>query len=259
MEEQVEEVVGETETKFFDAPITKAADGSFVTVASTNTVDRHGEIVHQDGWDLKAYKKNPVILWAHDHTEPAIGVAKRVWVDGAGKKAKLMMEVALHDVTEKARAIKQLVEMGVVNSMSVSYKVLDSPDGINHVKNELLETSVVNVPANADAMMLAYKGLKTAGFDDKVIKAVGVEVEAMDTLETLRKDIEELKTQVTQVKAQQSVNPSRERLSLLKVISRSSDKILEADKKHIEADQTQLVKAIKKATEILTVAEKENL
>ena len=54
-----------------EAEITKAADGSFIAVASTNSVDRHGEIVDNNGWDLKSFKKNPVILWGHDHDERA--------------------------------------------------------------------------------------------------------------------------------------------------------------------------------------------
>lgn len=140
--------------QYIEATITKADDGSFIAVASTNSVDRHGEVVDNNGWDLKAFKKNPVILWAHDHSEPAIGVSKKTWVEGAGKKAKLMIQPILHDVTEKARAVKQLVEMGVINSLSVGFKPIESKDGITFDKNELLEVSMVNVPANADAILL---------------------------------------------------------------------------------------------------------
>jgi hypothetical protein len=76
------------------------------------------------------------------------------------------------------------------------------------------------------------------------------------------KDIEELKSMV---KALTPVNPShetkivRQRLSMNKVIARAADKILEADKKQAPVDKIQLVKVIKKANEILTVAEKEQL
>src|SRR3990167_7563446 len=40
-----------------------------VAVASTSVVDRHGESINQEGWDLKSFKANPVMLWAHDHRE----------------------------------------------------------------------------------------------------------------------------------------------------------------------------------------------
>ena len=251
------------DTQYTEATITKADDGSFIAIASTNSVDRHGEVVDNNGWELKSFKKNPVILWAHDHSEPAIGVSKKTWVEGAGKKAKLMIQPMLHDVTDKARAIKKLVEMGVINSLSVGFKPLESPDGVTFTKNELLEVSMVNVPANADAMMMAYKGLKEAGFEEDVIKDVGIPTEVIDMISKMQNDIEELKTVV---KAQQSVNPvnqtkiiTRERLSMNKVIARASDKILEADKKGVQVDSKQLVKIIKRANEILTVAEKDKL
>lgn len=247
------------DTQYIEASITKALDGSFVAVASTNSTDRHGEVVDNNGWELKAFKKNPVILWAHDHTEPAIGVSKKTWVEGTGKRAKLMIQPLLHDVTEKARAIKQLVEMGVINSLSVGFKPLESPDGVTFTKNELLEVSMVNVPANADAMMLAYKGLKKAEISDEVIKDIGIPVEVIDKLTEMDDRINEL---TTMVKALPTVNPStktRERLSMNKVIARAADKILEADKKNVPINQKDLIKVIKKANEILTVREKEKL
>lgn len=247
---------------FLEATITKADDGSFIAIASTNSVDRHGEVVDNNGWDLKAFKKNPVILWGHDHSEPAIGVSKKTWVEGTGKKAKLMIQPLLHDVTEKARAIKQLVDMGVIKTLSVGFKPLESPDGITFTKNELLEVSMVNVPANSDAMMLAYKGLKDAGFENEVIEEVGINTELIDKIVTMEKNIEELQSVV---KAQEPVNPSsqtkiaRQRLSMNKVIAKAADKILEADKKGVQIDSKSLVKVIKRANEILTVAEKDTL
>lgn len=254
----------EDDTQYLEASITKAADGSFVAIASTNSVDRHGEIVDNNGWELKAYKKNPVILWGHDHSEPAIGVSKKTWVEGVGKKAKLMIQPILHDVTEKARAVNALVEMGVIKTLSVGFKPLESKDGVTFDKNELLEVSIVNVPANADAMMLAYKGLKKKGFDEEVFEELGISPEVaglIDKVDNLTDTVIELEALV---KAQQPVNPTnkthiRQRLSMNKIIARAADKILEADKKEAPVDKIQLVKVIKKANEILTVAEKDQL
>ena len=48
-------------------------------VASTEEVDRHGDVVSVAGWKLDAYRKNPVFLWAHDYARPAIGRATQVW------------------------------------------------------------------------------------------------------------------------------------------------------------------------------------
>ena len=48
-------------------------------VASTEEVDRHGDVVSVAGWKLDAYRKNPVFLWAHDYARPAIGRSTQVW------------------------------------------------------------------------------------------------------------------------------------------------------------------------------------
>ena len=44
-----------------------------------------------------------------------------------------------------------------------------------------------------------------------------------------------------------------------KVIAKAADRLLEADKKQVPIDNKSLVKVIKRANEILTVAEKEQL
>jgi len=42
-------------------------------IFSTGDKDKQGEIVDQKGWDLSTFIKNPVVLFAHDHYQPAIG------------------------------------------------------------------------------------------------------------------------------------------------------------------------------------------
>lgn len=253
MDEQDEDL------KFLEATLTKSSDGSLIAIASTNSVDRMGEIIDNNGWDLKAYKKNPIILWAHDHSEPAIGVSTKTWVEGTGKKAKLMIKPVLHDVTERAKAVKTLVEMGIIKTLSVGYKNLESPDGVTLTKNELLENSFCNVPANADAMVTAYKSLKDAGFEKKTIQEVGIPTEVIDKLVEMEKDIQELQSTVKALSVNPSEKITRERLSMNKVIARAADKILEADKKKVPVDHTKLVKVIKKANELLTIEAKDTL
>ena len=246
------------ETSYVEAVIEKADDGSFTAVASTNSVDRHGEIVDNNGWDLKNFKKNPVILWAHDHTEPAIGTAKKVWVDGEGKKAKLMIQPVLHDVTEKARAVKALVDKGIIKTLSVGFRPLDSPDGVTFSKNELLEVSMVNVPANADAMMMAYKSLKTEGIKDTTIKSIGIDTALVDKLVDMEQRINELESTVKVAPTDPAKRKIEKKLSMAKIIARATDKYLEASKdKPVDAKKTILV--IKRATELLIVAEKDKL
>lgn len=245
--------------QYTKAVIQKAEnEDEFIAVASTASIDRHGEIVSVEGWDLKAFKKNPVLLWAHDHYEPAVGVASKVWVDGVGKKAQLMIKGKFHEYTERAKAVKQMVHDGIIKTMSVGFRPIDM-DGNTFTKQELLEISFVNVPANPQAMIAAYKSLKEAGFKNKTISELGIPVVVLDRLEDLESKFSDLETRV---KAFPSVNPKREteeRLSMLKVIAKASDTLLEANKKRVKVDHRKLVKVIKRATESITVAEKSKL
>lgn len=158
---------------FTKAQIVKqdAALGTFTAVASTATVDRHGEIVSPAGWDLENFKKNPVLLWSHDHTIPAIGKATKIWIEGFGDAAKLMFSGVWQTVTDEGKAAAQLVADGILNSFSVGF-IPSEMEGNTYTEQELLEISLVNVPANPDAMMLAYKSLKDNGFSEAVAKQV---------------------------------------------------------------------------------------
>ena len=51
---------------------------TFHWVMSTFDVDRDFEKVDPAGWNLKNYLANPVILWSHDYSIPAIGYAQNV-------------------------------------------------------------------------------------------------------------------------------------------------------------------------------------
>lgn len=172
---------------FTKAQIVKqdAALGTFTAVASTATVDRHGEVVSPAGWDLENFKKNPVLLWSHDHTIPAIGKATKIWIDGFGDAAKLMFSGVWQTVTEEGKAAAQLVADGILNSFSVGF-IPSEMEGNTYTEQELLEISLVNVPANPDAMMLAYKSLKDNGFNEKVAKQV---TQQFAGITSVRKDL----------------------------------------------------------------------
>lgn len=144
-----------------------------IAVASTDVVDRHGERIDQEGWDLKNFKKNPVMLWAHDHSEIAVGVCKNVQIQRTSGAPKLVFTPEFHDKTDKAKALKALFDEGWLNSFSVGFmpKEFDGKTS-TYLKQELLEISAVNVPANPDARMLAFKSLKEQGFKKSTIKNV---------------------------------------------------------------------------------------
>lgn len=259
------------EDKLYTKAEIEETEKGLLAVASTAVVDRHGEIVSVDGWNLKNFKKNPILLWGHDHYEPAIGTAKNIRVEGVGKKARLLFEPVFHDFTETSKALKRMVEEKIINSFSVGFRPLEV-DGNKYTSQELLEISLVNVPANPDARMLAYKSLKQDGFKEEVIKEVtGIEDDKDKLIAQLIADNEETKEALKElqkssedlVKGLKHLNPEgrknavvTQRLALSKVIARAADKLLEDKPKGKEAT---FAKVIKKAGEQLIVDHKQEL
>lgn len=251
------------EKNYIEATVEKAKgnEADFIAVASTAKEDRHGEVVSVDGWNIDNFKKNPVLLWAHDHYNPAVGTATKTWIEGKGKRAKLMIEGKLNEATELARAVKELVKDGTIRTMSVGFRALEM-EGNTFTNQELLEVSFVNVPANSQAMITAYKGLNQKGYSDEVIKQLGIQTEFARELIELRNEIKELREKTLAKEAQTSASFGRSvaetRQRTLKAIARASDqlivgKTLPADKR----DKT--TKFIKKATEQLIKKNKEIL
>lgn len=243
------------------AVIEKATEADFMAVASTAVEDRAGEIVSVEGWDLKAFKKNPVLLWAHDHHELAVGKATKIWIEGTGKKAKLMIEGVIHDATEKARALKQLVSDGIINTMSVGFRPLEM-DGNTFESQELLEVSFVNVPANQQAMITAYKSLKDAGFKTKTITEIGIPAELIEDVSEVKQRLKDLEDWAkvqnpSTASSGRTTKLQRERIAMNKIIARASDNLL-TDKK-MPASKRKLVKIIKRANENMIVSQKEQI
>lgn len=243
-----------------------------LAIASTSVVDRQGEIIDQSGWNIKNFKKNPLLLWGHDHAIPAIGTAKNIKIVGEGKKAQLVFEPVFHEITDFAKAIKTMFDEGILNSFSVGFKPIEA-EGNTYTSQELLEISAVNVPANPEARMMAMKSLQAAGFKDKtigkLIKTDDLQDEsneidetaknlaaALERIETLEKDYETLvmakgeQPQVTGRKAE-----TEKRLNYAKVIAKAADKLLAKPSSSREVN----AKVIKRAAEMLIVDHKKDL
>lgn len=227
-----------------------------VAIASSNAKDRHGEIVSVDGWDLKNFKKNPVILWAHNHEQLPVGAAKNIWIEGAGKRAKLMFEPIFHEVTDLARAIKRLFEDGVLRSFSVGFRPLDA-EGDTYTKQELLEISAVNVGANADAMMLAYKDMRDE-FDEETLEMAGIPVGIIEKMGSFEDKLKLVETKAdSAVKGLEHLNPhlgrngrvAKDRLNMAKTAVKSADQLMKDGEYSAKT-----VKAIKRANEMLIVS-----
>ena len=54
-------------------PVESEGDLPISFVISNDEVDRHGDVIQAQGWQLDAYLNNPVFLWARDYSRPVIG------------------------------------------------------------------------------------------------------------------------------------------------------------------------------------------
>lgn len=129
-------------------------------VVSDDSVDRYGEKVAQK-WDLKNFKKNPVMLWNHRsghdiEPEDVLGT----WSDFTTEGSKSIATAHFDKGNDKAVFVFGQYVRRVLRAVSVGF----IPHTINWeddtpvlTDNELLEISPVAIPANANALALAFK------------------------------------------------------------------------------------------------------
>lgn len=134
--------------------VQKAEDGRLqVSIASSGNVDRDGDTINPNGWVLENFLKNNVMLWGHNSFSPAIGNIEEVKIEG-GK----MTFVPVFDMDDEFAALLfNKYKKGVLNTFSVGFDPIEwtiTDTGYSFEKQELLEISAVNIPANPDARVL---------------------------------------------------------------------------------------------------------
>jgi len=127
----------------------KEEDDAVEFIASSNSVDREGESIDPMGWDLSNIGKNLPLLWSHDARELPIGKVTEAHVEGNNLIASVKFA---HEVNDFAKKVYDLVKAGFLNAVSVGFVPKTYDNEGNMTTQELLELSVVNVPANQDAL-----------------------------------------------------------------------------------------------------------
>lgn len=135
---------------------------------STGVEDRDGDTINPKGWNLKNYKKNPVVLWAHSYWNPPIAQGLKVWIED--EKLKAIAKFTDEELYPFGYMIYRMCKAGFLNATSVGFQPTKWEDrrndeglwlGYNFLKQELLEFSVVPVPSNPEALIEA----RSAGID----------------------------------------------------------------------------------------------
>jgi HK97 family phage prohead protease len=141
--------------------------GSLTYVLSDDTLDRMGDIIDPAGWDLRWFRKNPIALFGHNSSAP-IGRWKNIRVEGGRLVAEL--EPAQRGTSQRIDEILSLIDQDILRATSVGFRPIEFEPideknpyrGTRYTKQELLETSIVSVPANPAALQLA-KSLRISG------------------------------------------------------------------------------------------------
>ena len=161
-----------------------------VFIASTDAVDRYNDIVDQT-WKLDGYNSNPVVQVDHDYSTAATVARGRAFLsdDGSGKAA-LHLEIMQWGTSPRAQQTRADVEAGILSAVSVGFRpgrsvarnTLQpedprySPDSYCYIHhdNELLEVSVVAIPANPEALAQrsALPSLDLAALESQISERV---------------------------------------------------------------------------------------
>ena len=129
--------------------------------ANTTTVDRVGDIILEEAWTkggLDNYLKNPIILAYHNHDRP---IGKMVDYSVNNKGLKITAEII-----KSGGEIYSLIKSGILKTFSVGFRTreadYDTDTDLFVIKDlELMEVSVVSIPANADSIFSVKKSFET--------------------------------------------------------------------------------------------------
>jgi HK97 family phage prohead protease len=158
----------------------QSSDNPFEFVLSDESVDRMGDVIRADGWQISEFKNNPIALFGHDH-DKVIGVWRKVRV--VGKKLMGTLKLAEPGTSELVDTTRSLIEQGVLKAVSVGFRPLEAKPrsaeepwkGMDYIKSALHEVSVVAVPANSNALAVAK-----AAYSPEVVKTLFVRADEAD-------------------------------------------------------------------------------
>jgi HK97 family phage prohead protease len=131
-------------------------------VVSTGAVDRDGDTIDPRGFQLEAYRQNPVVLFAHDISQPPVARAESIESDGQALRSQAVF--ASRETYPFADTIFRLLADGFLNAASVGFiprqfSFSDDDErgllAMDITQADLMEFSVVPVPSNPEALVQA--------------------------------------------------------------------------------------------------------
>lgn len=170
--------------------------------------DRYGDIVRAKGADLASYKKNPVIMLAHNYQGFPVGASINIWINTQDRSIPawgLFFDDRV-DISGRSELTFKFGLSGGMKACSIgfipkeSYRPSSSDDaekmglgkyGVEYLKWEYLEWSPCGIPANPEALQNWLKNIDRKTFNsDDVEKAVKSEFfKDMNLLDMFRETV----------------------------------------------------------------------
>lgn len=159
----------------FETKVRKAGNRTLTFTISTETKALDGGLLIADGANMTQFGRNPVVLWSHNAEMPAIGRGRELRRVKDGWE--LDIEFAPADVNPFADQIYRMLEWAGHGATSIGFIVdkkreptdeertaYGMTDGWSWIgeKWTMFETSVVNVPADLNALMKDGHGMQVA-------------------------------------------------------------------------------------------------
>ena len=136
-------------------PALALGERQILVIASDPTLDRTKDVMKPEGVVLDNYRENPIVLASHDPRSP-IGTAA---VAVKNNRVEALIDFAPKGVSVKADEYCGLAKAGVLRAVSVGFDPIDfepnKSGGYDFNKWELMELSLVSVPANPGARIIA--------------------------------------------------------------------------------------------------------
>lgn len=152
------------ERKTFDIKVKEQREDGGRILISTGSLDRDKDRVRPSGALVDSYMKNPVVQWGHNYRDPwaTVGKTTSLEITKNGIVADFELRPPAND-QDPQHIVRLLWNGGWIKTASIGFQPQgfdENEDGGRDFNSwELLEWSLVPIPANQEALRLAVKGI----------------------------------------------------------------------------------------------------
>lgn len=148
---------------------------------TTEKPDRYGDIVRASGVNIDNYRRNPVVLFAHEHSQPPVGNSIKIWQD-VNQKAWKSFDLYFDDkvdTTGRSDLVFRMVSSGAMPGGSIGFLPKQCKNdhtkkeresfgmgeyGVEYLSCDYLEHSACSVPANPECLLNTLKAIELGKF-----------------------------------------------------------------------------------------------